>query len=159
MVQTLKNLKSIRSKILLNILKAWNVIVQQLEVNLTSSVCMVGHTERPHMLSTPIRHPFTQRVCQACTLYNTAWDRMHAVWPVNKDVRQISVPLYSLLFTISETALHRGDSENVCYKGRVATKSARILRVLLRPQLLKWIVAVQSEWLKACRVKNKTNKN
>lgn len=73
-------------------------------MNLTSSVSTVGRTGRPHTLSTPIRHPFTRRVCQACVFYSAAWDRLHALWPVNKEVRQISVPFHknSLLQSVKQ---------------------------------------------------------
>lgn len=81
--------------------------------------------------------------------YNTAWDRLHAIWPVNKGVRQRSVPLQKIPFTIILTALHSGDSVKVCYKGRVGAKSARLLSELLTPQLLKLLSPLRSKLSKS----------
>ncbi len=122
-----------------------------------------GPTGRPHMLSTPIRHPFTQRVCQACILYNTpCWDRLHAVWPVNKEVRQISAVTHTFPFTISETALHRGDSVLVCYKGGFVAKSAGKLSVVTQTTATetnqsKWFKGGQNKYIRFIYCCNKHN--
>lgn len=47
-----------------------------------------------------------------------------------KGVRRISVPSHTFPFTIFETALHRGESVDVCYKRAVGMKSAGTLSVV-----------------------------
>lgn len=81
-------------------------------------------------------------------------DRLHSLRVVNGEGRQTQVgPFYKSPLTISEPALHRRDSGNVCDQGRVGAWSAIDTQRYSDHSCRKFIFAVRRCTLKACEVK------
>lgn len=91
----------------------------------------------------PIRHPFTQRVCQACIflqhiLRQTACCMTSRQRSKTGKCTSTQTPFYNHWNSVTQRWL-----SEVCYKWSVGSRSASIVTALLRPQLPKLIFSRQ----------------
>lgn len=128
--------RNIRSKTLLNILKAWDVYVNPQSTRQPA----------PGDTLTSYLQPSDIHSSQACTLlqHSLRQTARHMTSQQRSETDKCTFTK-KIPFTIILTALHSGDSVKVCYKGRVGAKSARLLSELLIPQLLKLVSPFRSK--------------